>query len=65
MNIQYKPIDLIQEIQKNNYSYTHTFTKKLTVADEKVEKLQDKAERFKKSVKKLKRYSSGDRKSVV
>ncbi len=59
MNIQYKPIDLIQEIQKNNYSYTHTFTKKLTVADEKVEKLQDKAERFKKSVKKLKRYSSG------
>lgn len=58
MNIQYKPFDLINNIKNNNYSYTHSFTKKITEADAGVEKLQDKAESFKKSVRKLKRYTS-------
>lgn len=59
MNIQYKPFDLIDTIRDNNLSYTHSFTKKVTTADANVEKLQDKAESFRKSVKKLKRYSPG------
>lgn len=59
MTIQYKPADLIDQIRQNNYSYTHSITKKLTEADANVEKLQDKAESFKKSVKRLKRYSAG------
>lgn len=59
MTIQYKPADLINQIRQNNYSYTHSITKKITEADANIEKLQDKAEAFKKSVKKLKRYSSG------
>lgn len=58
MNIQYKPFDLINNIKNSNYSYTHSFTKKITEADAGVEKLQDKAESFKKSVRKLKRYTS-------
>lgn len=59
MNVQYKPYDLINHIKNNNYSYTHSFTKKITEADDNVEKFQGKAESFKKSVKKLKRYSAG------
>ena len=59
MNIQYKPFDLIDTIRDNNLSYTHSLTKKVTTADANVEKLQDKAESFRKSVKKLKRYSPG------
>lgn len=58
MNIQYKPFDLINKIKDNNYSYTHTFGKRVTEADTNVEKLQDKAGSFRKSVKKLKRYTS-------
>ncbi|MDE7418356.1 MAG: hypothetical protein K2N44_18975 [Lachnospiraceae bacterium] len=59
MTVQYEPMKLIDQIRQNNYSYTHSYTKKVTEADANVEKLQDKAEAFKKSVKKLKRYSSG------
>lgn len=59
MTVQYKPIDLINKISQNNYSYTHSFTKKVTETDANVEKLQDKAETFKKNVKKLKRYTAG------
>lgn len=59
MTVQYKSTDLINKISQNNYSYTHSFTKKVTEADASVEKLQEKAESFKKSVKRLKRYSAG------
>lgn len=59
MNVQYKPYDLINHIKNNNYSYTHSFTKKITEADASVEKLQDRASSFRKSVKKIKRYSAG------
>ena len=59
MTVQYTPFDLIQKIMQNNYSYTHSYTKKITEADENVEKLQDKVGKFKKSVQKLKRYSAG------
>lgn len=59
MTVQYEPAKLIEQISQNNYSYTHSFTKKMTEADANVEKLQNKAESFKKSVKKLKRYSAG------
>lgn len=59
MTVQYKSTDLINKISQNNYSYTHSFTKKITEADASIEKLQDKAESFKKSVKRLKRYSAG------
>lgn len=59
MTVQYEPMKLIDQIRQNNYSYTHSYTKKVTEANANVEKLQDKAEAFKKSVKKLKRYSSG------
>lgn len=59
MTIQYTPADLISKITQNNYSYTHSHNRKVTEADSDIEKLQDKAEAFKKSVKKLKRYSAG------
>ena len=59
MNIQYKPFDLILDIKNNNFSYTHSFTRKITETDEDIEKLQNKAASFKKNVKKLKRYSAG------
>ncbi|MDE7273052.1 MAG: hypothetical protein K2N95_08325 [Lachnospiraceae bacterium] len=59
MTIQYSPRDLIEKIAGNNYSYTYSSVKKVTVADANVEKLQDKAEAFKKKVKTLNRYTSG------
>ena len=59
MAIQYTPIDLINKISKNNYSYTTHRTKKVTETDTSIEKLQDKSEAFQKKLKKLKRYSSG------
>ena len=58
MTVQYEPINLINQISQNNYSYKYSYTKKVTEADANVEKLQDKAESFKKSVKKLKHYTS-------
>ncbi len=59
MTVQYKPLDLINQIRQNNFSYSHSTIKKVTEANADIEKLQDKAEAFKKSVKKLKRYSAG------
>lgn len=59
MNIQYKPIDLINKISQNNYSYTGSYTKKMTETDSDIEKLQGKAETFQKKLKNLKRYTSG------
>lgn len=59
MNVQYSPIDLINKIRQNNYSYTSSYVKKITTADSDVEKLQGKAETFKKKVKTLKKYTSG------
>lgn len=59
MAIQYTPIDLINKISKNNYSYTTHRVKKVTETDESIEKLQDKSEAFQKKLQKLKRYTSG------
>jgi len=60
MNVQYnKPTDLFDKIRQNNYSYTYSYSKKITETDDNVEKLQDKAKAFQKNVKKLKRYSPG------
>lgn len=59
MAIQYTPIDLINKISKNNYSYTAHRTKRVTETDTSIEKLQEKSETFRKKLQKLKRYSSG------
>lgn len=59
MAIQYTPIDLINKISKNNYSYTTHRVKKVTETDESIEKLQDKSEALQKKLQKLKRYTSG------
>lgn len=59
MAIQYTPIDLINKISNNNFSYTSHRIKKVTETDTSIEKLQKKSESFKKKLKKLKRYSSG------
>ena len=59
MNIQYKPIDLLNKISQNNYSYTGSYTKKITEKNADAEKLQDKAGSFGKKVKALRRYTSG------
>ncbi|MDE6364784.1 MAG: hypothetical protein K2L86_11100 [Lachnospiraceae bacterium] len=59
MAIQYTPIDLINKISNNNYSYTTHRVKKVTETDTSVEKLQDKSESFRKKLQKLKRYTSG------
>lgn len=59
MAIQYTPIDLINKISNNNFSYTTHRIKKVTETDTSIEKLQEKSESFMKKLKKLKRYSSG------
>ena len=59
MNVQYKPLDLINKISQNNYSYTGSYVKKITEKNADAEKLQDKASAFSKKVKVLKRYTSG------
>lgn len=59
MTVQYTQTDLIQKIAQNNYSYKYSRTKKVTESDAAVEKLQSKADSFKKKVKALKRYTPG------
>lgn len=59
MTLQYTPTQLIHKISQNNFSYTTSRTKKITETDTNIGNLNDKSESLKKSLKKLKRYSSG------
>lgn len=59
MTVQYTPAELIKKITQNNYSYTASYSKKITETNTNVEKLQGKADTFEKKIKALKRYSSG------
>lgn len=62
MAVQLKPflpMDLIEKITNNNFSYTSSYTKKIVETDTDIEKLQDKEETFRQKLKALKRYSPG------
>lgn len=59
MAVEYKPLDLLNKITQNNYSYSSTYKKKITQVDEDVEKLQGNMSTFKKSMKWLKKYTTG------
>lgn len=59
MAVQYTQMDLLNKIAQNNYSYKNSYVKKVTEVDENVGNLQDNMSTFKKSMKWLKKYSSG------
>lgn len=62
MAVQLKPflpMDLIEKITNNNFSYTSSYTKKIVETDTDIQKLQDKEETFRQKLKNLKRYSPG------
>lgn len=59
MTVQYSPVELIKKIAQNNYSYTNSYFKKVTETNADVEKLQGKADTFRKKVNAVKRYRSG------
>lgn len=62
MAVQLKPflpMDLIEKIVNNNFSYTSSYTKKIVETDTDIQKLQDKEETFRQKLKNLKRYSPG------
>lgn len=62
MAVQLKPflpMDLIEKITNNNFSYTSSYTKRIVETDTDIQKLQDKEETFRRKLKNLKRYSPG------
>lgn len=62
MAVQLKPflpMDLIEKIANNNFSYTSSYTKRIVETDTDIQKLQDKEETFRQKLKNLKRYSPG------
>lgn len=62
MAVQLKPLmpmDLIEKIKNNNFSYTSSYVKKITETDADIKKLQDKEDSFRQKLKALKRYSPG------
>lgn len=60
MAVEFTREDLLKNISQNGYSYRNTHVKKVTEVNEDVEKLQDSMSSFKRSVKWLKKYSSGE-----
>lgn len=59
MTIEYTPLELIDKISKSNFSYSSSYVKKVTESDAHIEKLQEKADAFRKNLKAVKRYSPG------
>lgn len=60
MAVQYTKMDLLNKIAKDGYSYRNTHVKKVTEVNENVESLQGNMTTFKKSMKWLKKYKSGE-----
>lgn len=59
MAVEYTQLDLLNKIKQNGYSYRNTYTKKILEVDENVGSLKDNMTTFKKSMKWLKKYTSG------
>ncbi|GFI21444.1 hypothetical protein IMSAGC011_00214 [Lachnospiraceae bacterium] len=55
----YTPVDLINKIRDNDFSYTSSYVKKITETDTDIQKLQDSEDSFRKKLKMLKSYSPG------
>ena len=62
MAVQLKPflpMDLIEKITNNNFSYISSYSKKIAETDNDIVDLQDKEDTFRQKLKALKRYSPG------
>ena len=62
MAVQLKPflpMDLIEKITNNNFSYISSYSKKIVETDNDIVDLQDKEDTFRQKLKALKRYSPG------
>jgi len=60
MTIEFTREDLLKNISQNGYAYRNTHVKKVTEVNEDVEMFQGSMSAFKKPVKWLKKYSSGE-----
>ncbi|MDE7324058.1 MAG: hypothetical protein K2N73_15355, partial [Lachnospiraceae bacterium] len=59
MAVELTQTELLDKISKNDFSYRNIYLKKITEADEDIEKLQDNIATFKKSAKWLRKYKAG------